>query len=134
MLWTASRKGERLIVSSENKIDRIEKSLQNIEHLLKSRSEDASPFQTPSSTDSHCGGRDTRADYLSAEQLEDRSGATTPYAGFTGHQRDSMAAKDILEQTVESNLVVRQDQQFSEALSSLQTIIGKLRSVSIPSQ
>lgn len=63
----------------------------------------------------------------SAEYLDDESAAATPFAGHTSMQAESLAAKDALEQTVGSSPSITQDRHLNEALSSLRSIVGRLK-------
>ncbi|KAK4502867.1 hypothetical protein PRZ48_006293 [Zasmidium cellare] len=113
----------------ENKIDRIENRLANIERLLRNgastTSSPADAHQTPSSVDSQGGSKKPKRE--TADYLDDESAAATPFAGFTSMQAETLAAKDALEQTVGSSPSITQDRQLNEALSSLRNIVGRLK-------
>lgn len=116
---------------SENKIDRIENRLANIERLLRNgASTSSSPAdvdQTPSSLDSQGGARKKKREIITAEYLDDESAAATPFAGFSSMQAETLAAKDALEQTVGNSPSITQDRQLNEALSSLRSIVGRVK-------
>lgn len=116
---------------SENKIDRIENRLANIERLLRNgastSSSPADANQTPSSLDSHSCTRKTKREIATAEYLDDESAAATPFAGFSSMQAETLAAKDALEQTVGNSPSITQDRKLNEALSSLRSIVGRVK-------
>ena len=93
----------------ENKIDRIEVRLANIERLLQERLP-----STPQSTTTPA-----RPDTAVDPVIE--------VDGYTGPHADSLAAKDAFEQVAGGNPTIASDESLKAALSSLRGIIDRIK-------
>lgn len=107
-------------ICSETKIDRIESRLASIEQLLR-QSSNASSSDSAQQTPDSLQPSNMPSSY--APHLEDSSNAQTPATGGIGLQVESMAAKNVLEQTIARDYAVQHDPQLILALESLRGIV-----------
>ncbi|KAI5363000.1 hypothetical protein Slin14017_G066810 [Septoria linicola] len=103
----------------EHKIDGIDDRLARIEKLLREvNGSQSSPRSNDISTRSY-------STPLDDEESQSEQTTVDNFA-TTGHYRDTLAAKDVLEQTVTSNGSLTQDPQFSSTLRALRTIVSRI--------
>ncbi|GAM90413.1 hypothetical protein ANO11243_084560 [Dothideomycetidae sp. 11243] len=107
----------------EQKIDRIENRLANIEHLLRHRSSVISSPSTTKTVNSPATLRDGSPD---TQSIGTFSPVPTPVLAGTGVLVESAAAQDILEHTVRCDADAQQDLQLSSALQSLRFIVSRI--------
>nr|POE46225.1 hypothetical protein CFP56_73187 [Quercus suber] len=104
--------------TSERKIDLISDRLASIEHLIRN----GSTFMRPSPASDAVAN----APEAINQENQDEQSPVVPSIGYTGPNAETLAAKNVLEQTMENNPVVQQDQQLRTALASLHNIVGRL--------
>nr|POE53627.1 hypothetical protein CFP56_28849 [Quercus suber] len=104
--------------TSEYKIDRISDRLASIEQLLRTG--------TVSSRHSPASDTAISVQNVTSQPTQDDSPSVVPSIGYTGPNAETLAAKDVLEQTMESDPVIQQDQKLGTALASLHNIVGRL--------